>query len=101
MAVNKKQLTKRENRINNNSLQAVIDTGQRLVLHDIGTIYNDIMNMKETRDKVNAYLKFSKFFFMELPQALHEESEEERFKRETMEITDKFSEDRIEDAEEV
>lgn len=99
MAVNKKQLTKRDKRINNNAIQSIIDTGQRLVINDIGEIYGEIMNMRDPRDKVNAYLKFSKFFFVELPQVIGEESDEERFKRETMEITDKFSEDKIEDAE--
>jgi hypothetical protein len=55
----------------------------------------------EGKAKVESYLKFSKFFFVELPMAIPKESDAERMRRETMEITDKFSEDKVEDAEEV
>ena len=63
-------------------------------------IYSEIMRM-EGKAKMESYLKFSKFFFVELPMAIPKESDAERMRRETMEITDKFSEDKVEDAEEV
>ena len=49
----------------------------------------------EGKAKVESYLKFSKFFFVELPMAIPKESDAERMRRETMEITDKFSEDSV------
>lgn len=96
----KKERTNSDNKLNANSISKIIDAGQSLVIRDMGRIYDDIMRM-EGKSKVECYLKFSKFFFIELPTAIPKETESERIRRETMEITDKFSEDKIEDAEEV
>lgn len=96
----KKEQQGKDKRVNTNSIAKIIDVGQNLVIRDMATIYSDIMRM-EGKAKVECYLKFSKFFFVELPMAIPKESDAERMRRETMEITDKFSEDKIEDAEEV
>lgn len=96
----KKDQQGRDSRINANSIAKIIDAGQNLVIRDMSAIYSEIMRM-EGKAKVESYLKFSKFFFVELPMAIPKETDTERMKRETMEITDKFSEDRIEDVEEV
>ena len=79
---------------------ALLKQMQNIVIRDMATIYSEIMRM-EGKAKVESYLKFSKFFFVELPMAIPKESDAERMRRETMEITDKFSEDKIEDTEEV
>ena len=96
----KKNQQGKDSSINANSIAKIIDAGQNLVIRDMSAIYSEIMRM-EGKAKVESYLKFSKFFFVELPMAIPKETDTERMKRETMEITDKFSENKIEDAEEV
>lgn len=96
----KKEQQGKDKRVNANSIAKIIDAGQNLVIRDMAAIYSEIMRM-EGKAKVESYLKFSKFFFVELPMAIPKESDAERMRRETMEITDKFSEDKVEDAEEV
>lgn len=96
----KKEQQGKDKRVNANSIAKIIDAGQNLVIRDMAAIYSEIMRM-EGKAKVESYLKFSKFFFVELPMAIPKETDAERMRRETMEITDKFSEDKVEDAEEV